>query len=216
MISKASNWGKDKMNESPRGAQRTSAGEFVWVRPLTLRQQLYAFFAAREEGSQLVEMALMFPLMLVLLTGMASFGMALYSQQQLGLAAANAVQGLATGATLNSGNPCQTVETSVANALTGWSTSSLGYTLTVYYTVTNTNGSTTTTSTSETWSGTGYSSCSGSTLATELGSTESQFQPAILTVTYPYTWFPIMGWANWGSTFKPSGTLQTTQTAMIQ
>jgi Flp pilus assembly protein TadG len=201
------------MLELLHGDKRTSFNEIVWVRPLTPGRKLRAFFGASEEGSQLVEMALMFPILLVLLTGMASFGMALYSQQQLGLATANAVQAAATGASISTANPCQTIETNVSNSLPGWTATSISYSFTVYYLESN---GTTVTSTNESWTGTGYSSCSGSTLATELGSSASQFQAAVLTVSYPYKWFPVMSWAGWGSTFKATGNLQSTQAAMIQ
>lgn len=196
--------------------RRTLNGETSLVRPLTFWQKLYTFVGVRDEGSQLVEMAVVAPILLVILTGMASFGMALYSQQQLGFAAASAVQAVATGATLNSGNPCQSIETTVSKALPSWSAAGISYSFTIYYTVTNSNGTTTLTPASQTWTGTGYSACSTSTLASELGSTASQFQPAVLTVSYPYSWFPIFTWAKYGSTFTPSGSLQTTQAAMIQ
>jgi len=190
------------MHESPHGAQRASNGEIVRVRPLTLRQRLYAFIRAKDEGSQLVEMAMVAPILLVILTGMASFGMALYSQQQLGLAAAGAVQAVATGATYIS-NPCQVATTDVANGLPGWSTANLSYTLTIAG------------NTPYTWTGTSYPSGCATTGLNELEATSAQFEPLILTVSYPYTWFPILQWANTNTT-SPTGSLQTTQAAMIQ
>lgn len=203
------------MRQSRQQPEHKSNGETVWVRPLTFRQKLREFVGVREEGSQLVEMAVVAPLLLIILTGMASFGLALYSQQQLGLATAGAVQAAATGATLNSGNPCQAIEQSVSAAMASWNPASITYSFTVYYKVT-TNGTTSVTSTNQSWTGTSYSGCASSTLATELGSTASQFEPATLTVSYPYSWFPIFQWSNYGSTFKPTGNLQTTQAAMIQ
>ncbi len=195
------------------GDKRTSFIEIVRARPRTPGQKLRAFLSVKDEGSQLVEMALVFPILLVLLTGMASFGMALYSQQQLGFATANAVQAVATGASINTTGPCQAIETSVSNQLPGWTASSLSYTFTVYYLESN---GTTVTSTSESWTGTGYSACTGSTLATEFGSSASQFQAAVLTVSYPYNWFSVMTWGGWGMKIKPSGSLQSSQAAMIQ
>ncbi len=103
------------MQKLPNGANRTSTGEIEWIRPQTLRQELHSFFGVREEGSQLVEMAVVAPILLIILTGMASFGMALYTQQQLGLATANAVQAVATGASYISDPRARTVESDVAN-----------------------------------------------------------------------------------------------------
>jgi len=199
------------MRQLPLGAQRTFEGEVTRMRPLTLRQKLCTFWGTKEDGSQLVEMAMVAPILLVILTGMASFGMALYTQQELGLAAANAVQAVGTGADYLT-NPCSTAEASLVAGVPGnWTVANINFTLTITMV---TSGKTTTQV--ETWKGTSYPSDCATTGLTDLTSTPAQFQPLILTVSYPYTWFPIMGWANWGSTFKPSGNLTTTQAAMIQ
>jgi Flp pilus assembly protein TadG len=211
MNSEVSRQEKCKMQELPNGARRTSTGEIELVCPLSLRQKLYAFFGARDEGSQLVEMAMVAPILLVILTGMASFGMALYNQQELGLAAANAVQAVATGASYIT-NPCQTVQADVAAGMPAWNASSIKYTITITM-VTSTGTSSTQ---SDSWTGTAYPGTCTTTDLTDLNSTNAQFQPFILTVSYPYSWFPILNWARYGNTFKPSGNLQTSQAAMIQ
>jgi Flp pilus assembly protein TadG len=172
----------------------------VWVRPLTLRQKLHSFFGVQEEGSQLVEMAVVAPILLVILTGMASFGMALYSQQQLGLAAANAVQAIATGTSLIT-DPCKTAATDVAQSLPQWTAANISYTLTIY----------TKSTSSVTASGTG----SGFTCTADSADLTT-FQPVTLKVTYPYNWFPIFQWTKYGSNFAPTGNLTTTQAAMAQ
>jgi len=211
MNTEGSNWGNSKMRQLPLGAQRRFEGEVTRMRPLTLRQMLCAFWGTREEGSQLVEMAMVAPILLVILTGMASFGMALYTQQQLGLAASNAVQAVATGASYIS-DPCATTEADAVKGLpSNWAVGSISFTLTITMVTSGT-----TTTKSEAWSGTSYPSDCVTTGLTDLTSTAAQFQPLTLQVSYPYTWFPIMGWANWGSKFKPSGNLTTTQAAMIQ
>jgi len=211
MNNEVSNWGKSKMRQMPLGAQRTSEGEVTWMRPLTLRQKLCAFWGTREEGSQLVEMAMVAPILLVILTGMASFGMALYTQQQLGLAAANSVQAVATGASYIT-NPCSTAEADAVSGLpSNWSVASINFTLTI----TMVSSGTTTTKT-ETWSGTSYPNDCATTGLNDLTSTAAQFQPLTLQVSYPYNWFSIFTWARSGSSFKPSGNLTTTQAAMIQ
>ena len=166
---------------------------------LAFGKKLKAFLNDKEDGSQLVEMAMVFPIMLVLLTGMASFGMALYSQQQLGLAAASAVQNVSLD-TSQISDPCATIESGVSKSLSTWTEANISYSLTVY---------TSTSSASSSGKGTGFTCKS-------LNADLTAFQPIVLTVSYPYSWFPIMNWSAWGSTFKPSGTLSTTQAAMIQ
>jgi Flp pilus assembly protein TadG len=198
------------MQKLPNGANRTSTGEIEWIRPQTLRQELRAFFGVREEGSQLVEMAVVTPLLLIILTGMASFGMALYSQQQIGLAAANAVQAAATGASYIT-NPCQTIEADVAGSLPSWNAASISYTMTITMV---TSGVTSTQK--ESWTGTSYPGTCTTTDLTDLNSTAAQFQPLVVKVSYPYSWFPIFNWAKYGTSFTPSGSLQSTQAAMIQ
>lgn len=190
----------NEMRELSNGAHRTSTGEIEWLRPLTLRQKLHDFLGVKEDGSQLVEMAVVAPLLLIILTGMASFGMALYSQQQLGLAAANAVQAVATGTSLIT-DPCATVESDVTKSLPQFTAANITYTLVIY--------TKSTSSVTATGTGTGFS-CTAD--ATDL----TTFQPVILTVSYPYSWLPIFSWSKYGTTFKPSGNLTTTQAAMAQ
>jgi Flp pilus assembly protein TadG len=192
---------KSKMQELPNGARRTSTGEIEWVRPLSLRQKLHAFFGVREEGSQLVEMAVVAPLLLIILTGMASFGMALYNEQQLGYVTAGAVQALTIDVSQIT-DPCASVETYVSTSLPSYTAASFTYTLKIY-----TSSSASVTSGPTT--GTGFSCKS---YATDI----TQFQPVILTVSYPYSWFPIFTWSKYGTTFKPTGSLSSTQAAMAQ
>jgi Flp pilus assembly protein TadG len=196
-----SRW-KGKGGKLTHGGQRTATGVISYTRPRTLRQGLRHFLGVNEEGSQLVEMAIVFPILLVILTGMASFGMALYSQQQLGLATAGAVQGVATGASVTSStDPCATAETYVTQQLPGWTAASFSYTLKMY----------TSSTTSVTATGTGTSfSCSSDSGDLTIN------EPVVLTVAYPYGWFAIFQWSKYGSTFKPSGNLTVTEAAMAQ
>jgi Flp pilus assembly protein TadG len=204
MNSETSKWRRSKMRHLRHQAQRTTNGEIVWVRPLTFRQKLHEFVGVRDEGSQLVEMAVVAPLLLIILTGMASFGLALYSQQQLGLAAAQAVQSVSID-TSQITDPCATIESDVSESLgSSWTASKLTYTLVIY-----TGNSKTPSVTAGPLAGTAF------TCSTD-NADITQFQPIVLTVSYPYSWFPIFTWSNYGSTFKPSGNLSTTQAAMIQ
>ena len=191
------------------GAPEISNREVVRVRPLTLRQQLYAFFRTKEDGSQLVEMAMVAPILLVILTGMASFGMALYSQQQLGFAAANSVQAVATGASYTTfsststyDSPCQEIAAIVTSGLPNWNTGSISYTLTI--------GS----NSPYTWTGTSYPSGCATTGVTEIQANSAQLQPLVLNISYPYSWFPILRYYLMQT--NPTGNLQTTQAAIIQ
>jgi Flp pilus assembly protein TadG len=182
MNSEGSNWRRSKMRVFPHKTHRTSNGDAMLARTLTFWQKLRAFVGVKEEGSQLVEMAVVAPLLLIILTGMASFGIAVYSQQQLGLAASQA-------------------------SLPQWSAANISYNLTIY------TGNTTTPSvTTGTLKGAAFTCISDNADLT-------QFQPIVLTVSYPYTWFPIMGWAKYGTGASPStptGSLTTTQAAMVQ
>ncbi|MGD0913255.1 MAG: TadE/TadG family type IV pilus assembly protein [Terracidiphilus sp.] len=194
------------MRVFPHKTHRTSNGDAMLARTLTFWQKLRAFVGVKEEGSQLVEMAVVAPLLLIILTGMASFGIALYSQQQLGLAASQAVQAVSLD-TSQITDPCATIETAVSESLPQWSAANISYNLTIY------TGNTTTPSvTTGTLKGAAFTCKSDNADLT-------QFQPIVLTVSYPYTWFPIMGWAKYGTGASPStptGSLTTTQAAMVQ
>ncbi len=200
-----SSWWKSKVGSLPEAARRAAKCEVVCEKPLTLRQQVHHFLGVSEEGSQLVEMAIVAPILLVIITGMASFGMALYSQQQLGFVTAQTVQSIATGSSILA-DPCATAATDIANGLKGWNPASFQYTLKVY--TTSTASATFGPTTGPTFS------CVGA--AADMDLTSAQFQPVILTVTYPFSWFPIMQWSRYGNTLKPAGSLSTTQTAMNQ
>jgi Flp pilus assembly protein TadG len=147
-----------------------------------------------EEGSSLMEFALVLPLMMVVLTGAASFCMALYNLQQLGSATASAAQLLGAEAGLIS-DPCASAASSVAGSLTGWTTSKLTYTLSI------TDSSGTAHSYGPT-QGSGFSCTAG---ASEMSANE----PVTLTVTYSYTWFPILD-------YSPSSNLTSTESALME
>ncbi len=147
-----------------------------------------------EEGSSLMEFALVLPLMMVVLTGAASFCMALYNLQQLGSATSSAAQLLGAEAGLIS-DPCASAASSVTGSLTGWTASKLTYTLSI----TDSSG------TAHVYGptlGSGFSCTAG---AAEMGTNE----PVTLTVTYSYTWFPILD-------YSPSSNLTSTESALME
>lgn len=92
-------------------------------------------FAFRTEGGALVEMALVVPLMLTLITGMASFGIALNNYLLLSHASAVGARYIAVnqgnftnGATTN---PCAMAATQIQAAATGIAASQLSYSITL-------------------------------------------------------------------------------------
>jgi Flp pilus assembly protein TadG len=79
---------------------------------------VFASFAEKEDGGALVEMALTVPLMLALLVGMSSFGIAYKNQIVLTQATGIAAQYLAQIRTSTS-DPCSDVFTALKNAAPG-------------------------------------------------------------------------------------------------
>jgi Flp pilus assembly protein TadG len=91
---------------------------------------LGALFAGSEEGGALIEMALTVPLMLALLVGMSSFGIAYKNQIVLTQATGIAAQYLAQIRT-SSTDPCADVFTALKNAAPGLTSSSISVTVTM-------------------------------------------------------------------------------------
>jgi Flp pilus assembly protein TadG len=144
-----------------------------------------------EHGSSLVEFAITLPLLITVLTGTASFALAFYFFQQLGNATSAAVQYVAADVTLLT-DPCATAESQITGALPAWSASKFSYTMVI----------TDSTGTAHTYTGTGssFSCTAGATY-------ESTNWPVSLTVSYTYTWMPILK-------FSPSSPLVVTQGAI--
>jgi len=84
----------------------------------------------REEGNILVEIALLLPVFLALVTGIGSFGVAFSNQLTLTYAndeGARALQRLSSG----SADPCQAVFTTIQSAAPSLNASNIGLTLTI-------------------------------------------------------------------------------------
>jgi Flp pilus assembly protein TadG len=148
-----------------------------------------------EEGSAWLEFAITLPLLMTVLTGMASFAMAFYSLQQLGNATSGAVQQVAEDQGLIT-DPCATALTSVTGALSGWTAGNFSYTMVI----TDSTGTTHTYSSTTSGSSTSFTCTAGA-------AEEAPNEPVTLTVTYKYTWMPIMA-------FSPKSNLSTTQAAI--
>ncbi|HUB18631.1 MAG TPA: TadE/TadG family type IV pilus assembly protein [Acidobacteriaceae bacterium] len=129
------------------------------TRKAVLRGRLRGFVAHDESGSALAEMVIVVPLMMLMISGLVWFGIALNND----LALNNAVQAGAEQLVLlrgNSGDPCAATVAAVENAAPGLATSGLTFAISL--------GSSSYTT-----------SCSGVTMTSG--------ETATLTVTYPVT-----------------------------
>jgi Flp pilus assembly protein TadG len=133
-----------------------------------------------EEGGALLEFAVTLPLLMTVLTGAASFSLAFYNLQQLQNAVSNAAQLVAAEQGLIT-DPCATAVTSVTGALPGWTASKLTYTLVI----TDSSGSNHT-----------YGPTAGSSFSCTAGAAlEAPNEAVALTVSYAYTWMPILAFS---------------------
>jgi Flp pilus assembly protein TadG len=145
-----------------------------------------------EEGGALLEFAITLPLLMTVLTGAASFSLAFYSLQQLGNACSSASQLVAAEQGLIT-DPCATAVTSVTGSLPGWTASKLTYKMVI----TDSSGSAHT-----------YGPTTGSSFSCTAGAAEEAAnEPVVLTVSYSYTWMPILA-------FSPSSPLSSTEASL--
>jgi Flp pilus assembly protein TadG len=169
------------------------------LRPLRLRG---------EEGASLVELAIVLPLMLVVLTVAISFSLAFYNLQELENAVSLASQALGATAGVTA-TPCTQVVSQVVAALPGWTASSLTYKISI----TNAAG----TATPYTWtgsSGSGLTNCDSSAGSGGAASTaEAAGEPQTVTVSYPYSWFAVFNWAPFGH-LTPSSALTASESVI--
>ncbi|MGB6194283.1 MAG: TadE/TadG family type IV pilus assembly protein [Terracidiphilus sp.] len=93
----------------------------AWVR---------AFFGRDNEGGALVEMAISLPIMLLIMTGIFSFSVALYQKLQLAEAVGNAGRLLAVDRGAN--DPCQDATNAIYAAAPGLTQSSITLTYNLY------------------------------------------------------------------------------------
>jgi Flp pilus assembly protein TadG len=167
-------------------------------RPLLGRIRLMVF--GREEGNALIELAFVAPIMMLMLTGLASFAMALYSYQQLGYAVASAAQQVGAQQGLIT-DPCATLESDITTSLPGWTVSKFTFT-----TVIADSGGTN--HTFGPTAGSGFSCTAG---ASDMALNE----PMSVTVSYQYSWFSIFTWRP-NNTFTPSGNLTVSESVLVE
>jgi Flp pilus assembly protein TadG len=145
-----------------------------------------------EDGGALVEFAVTLPLFMTVLTGTASFSLAFYSLQQLGNATSNAAQLVAAEQGLLT-DPCATTVTSVTASLPSWTASKLTYT----EIITDSSGTTHT-----------FGPTTGSSFSCTAGAADlAPNEPVTVTVSYAYTWLPILA-------FSPSSAISSSETAL--
>jgi Flp pilus assembly protein TadG len=164
------------------------------ARRQTNRRQRRVLFLGGVEGTALVEFAIVLPVLMSILTGAASFCMALYSFQQLGYAGSNAAQLLAVEQGLLA-DPCATTASTVTAALPNWTPSKITYTVTI----------TDSTGAAHTFGPTAGSSFSCTAGASDMAANE----PVTVQVSYQYTWFPILS-------FSPSSSLTSSESALME
>ena len=176
-----------------RGAGRAGAG---------FRSLLVGFrglHRSGEEGGSLVEMAVVLPLLLLLTTGILTFGIAISNDLQLTEAVSSGARVIAVsrGNTLD---PCNTAVTSTAQAAPGLAQANMTFTL-----VLNTGTNTYTYGPTQ-----GSLSCSSASITTGPPSYMVQGGTATLTVTYP------CNLAVYGRNYAPNCVLTAQTTEAVQ
>jgi Flp pilus assembly protein TadG len=145
---------------------RTRTKQFETPRGGNTPARLLMRFLRKEQGQSLVEFALSLPVMLLIVTGIASFGIAMNQYLMLTNATNSAARQLAINRGLTT-DPCQLASSTVYGAAPLLTQASLSFTLVL-------NGTT--------YSGT---SCSSSNTTTGAAGNLSQGSTAKITVTYP-------------------------------
>jgi Flp pilus assembly protein TadG len=153
----------------------------------------------REEGNALVELAFVAPILMIMLTGLASFAMALYSYQQLGYAVSAAAQQVGAEQGLIT-DPCATLESDITTALPGWTVNKFTFTTTI----TNASGPNT------------FGPLAGTSFTCTSGASDMTLnEPMSVTVSYQYNWFSILTWRP-NNTFTPSGNLTVSESVLVE
>jgi Flp pilus assembly protein TadG len=172
-------------------------------RALGLAQRLRRAKRVRgEEGTSLVELAISLPIMLMLLTGAASFSLAFYSLQQLGNAATAGVRLIAANQGLVS-DPCETAAAAVESALPNWTATKMTFTMSW----TDSSGGSHSTGAIAEASSSAFSCATAGDGSTDTSTAMGPSTPVILTVSYNYPWLPIF-------LFTPSSPLSSTEAAL--
>ncbi len=178
----------------------------MWLRrraDLEVRRARRALHLRSREGSVLVEFAVIVPVLMIALSGTVSVAMAFYSLQQVSNVCSSGVLAVAANQGFsNDDDPCALARTTVTGMLPNWTAGNFGYQISI----TDANG--TVHYFPATQGALAYGSaftCAG----------DSQYlspnQPVALTVSFRYSWRPIL-WVNWSS-LPP---LSSTQGASVE
>jgi Flp pilus assembly protein TadG len=162
------------------------------VKPRSPRRLARAVMHAGEQGSAIVEFALILPMLLLLTTGIFVFGIAMNNYMQLTNAVSNGARTLAISAQLTT-DPCATAYTAVTNAAPNLNASNFTFTYVL-------NGTT--------YTGT---TCSSSSVLTGAAGNLSSGSTATVTATYP------LNLSVFGKVFSASNAvLSSTSTELVQ
>ena len=162
------------------------------VKPRSPRRSARALMRAGEEGSAIVEFAMILPMMLLLTTGVLIFGIAMNNYMQLTNAASVGARSLAISAEITE-DPCATAYTAITNAAPGLNASNMTFSYTL-------NG--------VSYSGT---TCSSSSVTSGAAGNLSSGTNATVTITYP------LNLSVFGKVFSSSNAvLSATSTELVQ
>jgi Flp pilus assembly protein TadG len=165
------------------------------------RGRILAWLREGEEGNALIELAFVAPIMMLMLTGLASFAMALYSYQQLGYAVSAAAQQVGAQQGLIT-DPCATLESDVTTALPGWTVSKFTFSTTI---------------TDKSGNANSFGPLVGTAFTCTAGAGDMALnEPMTVTVSYQYNWFSIFTWRPTNNTFTPSGNLTVSEAVLVE
>lgn len=156
----------------------------------------FRFSAGNEEGGALAEFAIVLPLLMLVMTGILTFGLALNNYLQLTEAVGIGAQALSVSRG-NTTDPCNTVSSAVYGAAPYLVSTSISFTTKIY----------TSSSSSTSYSG---ASCSSSSTSTGAAGNLTQGQAAVVTATYPCSL------AVFGVNYAPTCNLTAQVTEIIQ
>lgn len=192
------NFGRGKLQA--RGAQGANDTGNARGTGRLWRVRLLGWLREGEEGNALIELAFVAPIMMLMLTGLASFAMALYSYQQLGYAVSAAAQQVGAEQGLIT-DPCATLDSDITTALPGWTVSKFTFSASI----TDSNGT-----------AHPFGPTSGASFSCTAGANDMALnEPMSVTVSYQYNWFSIFTWRP-NNTFTPSGNLTVSEAVLVE
>jgi Flp pilus assembly protein TadG len=171
---------------------RAALSAHLRARPRFPRRLVRALLRTGEQGSALVEFALILPMLMLLTTGVLVFGVAMNNYIQLTNAVSIGARTLAVSAQLTT-DPCATAYTAITNAAPNLNSSNFTFTYVL-------NGTTYTGAT-----------CNSSSVSTGAAGNLSSGATATVTATYP------LNLSVYGKVFSKNGAvLSSTSTELVQ